>query len=684
VQNTCGTYELSYTGIQSFNECPGNYTLTRTWSAMNTCGQFAVFIQIVTFEDTNPPAIVYAPVDATYYCALPGGAGLYDFPIFEDNCSNNLIYDYEWTVINSENPCQSIRVISYTAMDECGNFSLVTWNEYFNDETPPVLVYGPQNQIVNCEYQENTLPDDLPLFDEECGPYTPEYTSQILNQQGCTTEVLWEVYAFDDCGNYTYYSWIVTYQDVTAPVFDLVPPTCLDCTVGDIAQYPQFHDDCETGAVVIGYTWVPVDVNQTNLVWTLTDACGNVSSATTLYTHPCSEHSVEVEIINQYPDANLDIEYNIYNNVTTQVASGTFVIDAGHLLDFVCLPDGCYSIYISPQGVLQDLLWSISVDGTVVFTSDAYEEYIYFSVGEGECNAGGCANEQACDFTPFGTSFQNCCYYSCVNGAVTAGTSPETNTWTIYTDEGLSNAIYSGIAPHSAFMCLLEDPFTTYYLVMMDSLCNGWSGSHFQIDIPEWNWSFDTTLVSGCEAIVPFTTGGPGCMEVGHCNYNPLATIDDGSCAATMQANMVMYDSGNNGWANWWYTIIDSQGDSLITGTLPSGAYGVDEICLAPGCYDLLLHKPFNGAGLGGQVTWSLQYPDGTVIIAGGAPSLTTFGFHLAGNLNGDCVVNVADLLAFNSQFPCNGSCGNADLNIDGVINITDLLLFTGYYGTSY
>ena len=40
----------------------------------------------------------------------------------------------------------------------------------------------------------------------------------------------------------------------------------------------------------------------------------------------------------------------------------------------------------------------------------------------------------------------------------------------------------------------------------------------------------EATLTSEGTEIVTFTTGGPGCMDPAACNYNPLASIEDGSC----------------------------------------------------------------------------------------------------------------------------------------------------------
>jgi hypothetical protein len=52
-----------------------------------------------------------------------------------------------------------------------------------------------------------------------------------------------------------------------------------------------------------------------------------------------------------------------------------------------------------------------------------------------------------------------------------------------------------------------------------------------------------------------------------------------------------------------------------------------------------------------------------------------------AGNLNGDAVVNVADLLFLLGAMDCGWECPEADMTGDGVVNVADLLTFLGVYG---
>ncbi len=48
-------------------ECPQEYTITRTWTAQDECGNTSSCVQIIEVVDTTPP-IVTCPADVTLDC----------------------------------------------------------------------------------------------------------------------------------------------------------------------------------------------------------------------------------------------------------------------------------------------------------------------------------------------------------------------------------------------------------------------------------------------------------------------------------------------------------------------------------------------------------------------------------------------------------------------------------------
>src|SRR5439155_668792 len=60
---------VSRTESRANGSCPGNYVLTRSWTATDRCGNIAAATRTVTVQDTQPPAVTGST--ATAYCLWP-------------------------------------------------------------------------------------------------------------------------------------------------------------------------------------------------------------------------------------------------------------------------------------------------------------------------------------------------------------------------------------------------------------------------------------------------------------------------------------------------------------------------------------------------------------------------------------------------------------------------------------
>jgi len=153
-----------------------------------------------------------------------------------------------------------------------------------------------------------------------------------------------------------------------------------------------------------------------------------------------------------------------------------------------------------------------------------------------------------------------------------------------------------------------------------DGICCAYGTGNYTIT------SDGNTLVSGGEFASTETTNfcvsagtndTPGCMDSTACNYNPNATIDDGSCESSSCA----------------------------------------------GC----------------TVSVACNY-DSTATIDDGSCEFTSCA--CTGDINGDGVITVADVLLVLSEFGCLSGC-TADVDGDTYVNVADILLLLAAFGTA-
>ncbi|MDV7401194.1 hypothetical protein RZS08_57790, partial [Arthrospira platensis SPKY1] len=82
--------QIVFSELDSDYLCDNSYTLTRTWTATDACGNSDVKVQIITVIDTTPPVLEDAPADITVQChEVPVPADLEA----TDNCDDDVLVE---------------------------------------------------------------------------------------------------------------------------------------------------------------------------------------------------------------------------------------------------------------------------------------------------------------------------------------------------------------------------------------------------------------------------------------------------------------------------------------------------------------------------------------------------------------------------------------------------------------
>ncbi|HQO32464.1 MAG TPA: gliding motility-associated C-terminal domain-containing protein, partial [Chitinophagales bacterium] len=164
--DNCGNATVDYKEQRTNGNCANNYTLTRTWTASDVCGNTTVHVQTVTVQDTTKPVFVESlPQDEVVCAVAPEPVVL----TATDNCGQATVtYSEEVDDESMENVIIYNR--TWTASDACGNITAHTQtirvNQILNTQLDITICDGESVQIGENVYTAsgtytNTLTSSL-------------------------------------------------------------------------------------------------------------------------------------------------------------------------------------------------------------------------------------------------------------------------------------------------------------------------------------------------------------------------------------------------------------------------------------------------------------------------------------------------------------------------------------------
>ncbi|MGB1943080.1 MAG: choice-of-anchor B family protein [Flavobacteriales bacterium] len=274
----------------------------------------------------------------------------------------------------------------------------------------------------------------------------------------------------------------------------------------------------------------------------------------------------------------------------------------------------------------------------------------------------GCTNSSACNYDASATLDDGSCILNGVDVVVTILTDnyPAETTWAVTDDGGatvMSGGPYSSTGTtYTESACLGEGCYTlTVNDSFGDGICCGYGIGSYTVSVD------GTDVVTGgefsstvSEAFCVESSEVQGCTEVFACNFDPAATVDDGSCIYPFD---IVYEDFDGDGIGGDLAIADvcelGPGISLETGDCddtdasvypgaPGTAEGVDNNC--------------DGVVSGDELT------------------------PCPADVNGDGQITVADVLLLLSDFGCAMDCGG-DVDGDDAVTVADILLVLAAFG---
>ena len=151
--DNCSDATITYEETDNGENCP--LLITRTWTAVDECGNSQSISQVVTVVDEEAPILSGGSSGTiTYDCGETPEAPI--APNASDNCDNDV------NITLTTNPTSPLcpdgpegTMYTWTATDDCGNSSSQTFTIQFTDSEAPVLSDCPDDITIQCE-------DELP------------------------------------------------------------------------------------------------------------------------------------------------------------------------------------------------------------------------------------------------------------------------------------------------------------------------------------------------------------------------------------------------------------------------------------------------------------------------------------------------------------------------------------------
>ncbi|MDA0940566.1 MAG: hypothetical protein O2990_06160, partial [Bacteroidetes bacterium] len=259
-------------------DCPGEFTVYRSFSATDLCGNTSVGSQVIQVQDVTPPTLEM-PEDVVLPC---GSSFVYPPATATDDCTED--GDISIAIFNSISllSCPGGRVLErhFVATDLCGNSVSETQTVTVTDIDAPYFTYVPEDATYSC--------DEEPVLEEavgadDCSTYAVTTTIDTVDA-GCSDsyDLIRTFVVADACGNSSEAQQVISVRDTTAPiVLSSVEDETIECSAVWSPAELDAVDNCSevSWSTVIDTLGTPATGNYAlSVTHEASDACGNSSS----------------------------------------------------------------------------------------------------------------------------------------------------------------------------------------------------------------------------------------------------------------------------------------------------------------------------------------------------------------------------------------------------------------------
>ena len=274
--DNCSDVSITVESETIAGDAAGNYTIVRTFTATDACGNSTSASQTITVEDTTAPELSI-PADYTAECS---DELILDDATATDNCGEVTI---EVSSETTAGDCDGSYTVTrtFTATDDAGNSSSATQTITVEDTTAPEFTSVPADYTVECS---DEMPMDDATASDNCSDVSITVESETIAGDAAGNYTIVRTFtATDACGNSTSASQTITVEDTTAPELSIPADYTAECSDELILDDATASDNCGEVTIEVSSETTAGDCDGSYTVtrtFTATDDAGNSSSAT--------------------------------------------------------------------------------------------------------------------------------------------------------------------------------------------------------------------------------------------------------------------------------------------------------------------------------------------------------------------------------------------------------------------
>src|SRR5512134_2596007 len=205
---------MSVVAVTSNDACAGSYSVTRTWTATDACGNSSTASETSQERESSAPVVAALRAPSTINCpATP----VFAVATASDECGS--VFTLTFADVKTDGACAGSYSVTrtWTATDACGNSSTASQTIHVVDTSAPVIAALPAPSTINCPAS--------PVFavataSDECGSVFTLTFADVKTDGACagSYSVTRTWTATDACGNSSTASQTIHVVDTSAPV----------------------------------------------------------------------------------------------------------------------------------------------------------------------------------------------------------------------------------------------------------------------------------------------------------------------------------------------------------------------------------------------------------------------------------------------------------------------------------